>query len=56
MEEDDERTTAHQLDLADIDTAAMDNAGLDITDLENFILHDSANQRIFYGKLFNALS
>jgi hypothetical protein len=55
MEEEDERGTAHQLDLSDIDTAGMDNAGLDLTDLENFILHDSANQRIFYGKVFPQL-
>ena len=48
--EDDEEVRGGQLDLSDIDTVGMDNGGLDLTDLENFILHDTANQRIFYGE------
>jgi hypothetical protein len=34
-----------------MDGYGMDNEGLDLTDLENFILHDiAANHRIFYGE------
>jgi hypothetical protein len=34
-----------------MDGYGMDNEGLDLTDLENFILHDTAaNHRIFYGE------
>jgi len=33
-----------------MDHYGMDNEGMDLTDLENFILHDTAaNHRIFYG-------
>jgi hypothetical protein len=34
-----------------MDGYSMDNEGLDLTDLENFILHDTAaSHRIFYGE------
>jgi hypothetical protein len=49
-EEDEDEEARHQMDLSDIDTGGMDNVGLDLTDLENFILHDTASHRIFYGE------
>ncbi len=43
--------TGGGMDTNTMDGYGMDNEGLDLTDLENFILHDTAaNHRIFYGE------